>query len=250
MSKSVAPRQPLDELARALNSFDHRHRIDEIFFNWLEMSAIAISNAVDRAQYDKREARYMAIVGNYSRDEAQLLAEMTGMLWLAIARGGAPLSELMTRLELGSKAMKSRLGQFYTPFNVSYMMAKMLLQPRDQLVEEIKAKGYVTMMEPACGAGGMVLAFAQAFEEAGFNPHTQLYVAAVDIDQAAVHMTYLQIAMLSIPAVVFQGDSLRVNTSAHWLTPEYVSGRWNLRLNGETPKPVPGIARWSIRQQI
>jgi methylase of polypeptide subunit release factors len=249
MSKlSVALRRPLDELARTLTSFDHRHRIDQVFFDWLEMSALAISNRCDLMQYQQREARYMTIVAGYSRDEARKMAEMLGSLAKALAYedSDCPLSTLMTRLELGSKAMKGRLGQFYTPFHVSYMMAQMVLAPRDQLAEEIKEKGYLTMQEPACGAGGMVLAFARAFEERGFSVKNQLYVTAIDIDPAAVHMTYLQASLRGIPAVVFHGDTLRGTTTANWLTPAYVAGRWDLRLKGETPRIVPGIARWKI----
>jgi hypothetical protein len=245
-----AARQPLEKLAHTLKSFDHRHRIDQVFYDWLELAAIAHANTCDRAQYAERELRYVEVAKRYTEDEITDMASMTAMLALALTKGEAPLHTLMSRMELGSNAMKGRLGQFYTPFQVSYMMARLAMAPRDKLGEQVKAQGYISFMEPACGAGGMMLAFAQAFEEAGFDPHKQLHITAVDIDIAAVHMTYLQAVLLGLPATVFHGDSLRQRQFSYWLTPRFVADRWDLRLAGKTPEPVPGVARWRIRQEL
>jgi hypothetical protein len=250
MSKSVPALQPVEQLGRVLKSFDRRHRIDAVFFDWLEMAACAVSNAVDRAQYDEREAAYLAIVAKYDRHEIEMMCEMTAHLKLALMRDDAPLHTLMARLELGSKAMQNRLGQFYTPYEVSLLMARMTLAPIEKLREQIARRGFVTMMEPACGAGGMVLAFAAAFAEAGFDPTTQLHVAAVDIDRSAVHMTFLSAALRGLAAAVFETNSLSNGpVRSHWLTPRHVTDRWDLRLKGEVA-PIRGVAKWRLHQQI
>jgi hypothetical protein len=233
MSKlSLAVRSPLDELARALNSFGHRHRIDTVFFDWVEMAALAISNSVDRAQYADREARYMSIVGGYSKEEARLMAEMLALLVHALERTyDSPLHTLMMKLELNSAGARKRMGQYFTPFAVSEMMAKMTLAPADKLVEEIAAKGYITMMEPACGAGGMILAVAKAMEEAGINFQKHLHVTAIDVDRVCAHMTYVQTSLVGIPAVVMQGNSLHpAAPTVHWFTPFHVLYGWSGRL--------------------
>jgi hypothetical protein len=196
MSKTLAlipARSPLDELARVLISFGNRHRIDTVLQDWIEMAALASPISVDRLQYADREARYMAIVGRYSKEEARLMAEMLSLLILALERDiDSPLTTLISKLELGSAGARKRMGQYATPFHVSYMMARMSLAPADKLAEEIERKGFITMMEPTCGAGGMVLAFARALQEAGFNFQKHLHVTAQDIDPMCVHMTYVQ----------------------------------------------------------
>lgn len=232
-------RSPLDELARVLNSFGHRHRIDQVFFDWIEMCALSLSNSVDRRQYADREARYMAIVGRYSKEEAMLMAEMFSLLILTLERGfDSPFHTLISKLELGSAGTRKRMGQYFTPFNVSYMMAQMILGSADKLAEQVAEKGYITVMEPACGAGGMILAVAKVLEEAGINFQKHLHVTAVDIDGACVCMTYVQASLIGIPAVILQGNSLGPpkDMQAQWFTPFHVLFGWNRRLY-EHPAP-------------
>lgn len=47
------------ELVKLLNSFYGRHSHWQVFSDFCEMGAIALSNAVDLAQREKREERYL-----------------------------------------------------------------------------------------------------------------------------------------------------------------------------------------------
>jgi hypothetical protein len=114
----------------------------------------------------------------------------------------------------------------------------MTLAPADKLVAQIAEKGFLTMAEPACGAGGMVLAFAKALEDEGINFQKHLHVTAQDIDPGSVHMTYVQTALMGIPAVVIQGDTLRGTATAHWFTPFHVLYGWNRRLYHDATQPA------------
>lgn len=242
MSKlSNVARHPLDNLARALNSFGHRHRIDRVFFDWVEMCALALSNKVDFAQYDRREADYMTIVKAYSKEEARLMAEMMAMLVQALERSyESPFQALLQKLELGSTGAKKRLGQFMTPFTLSQAMARMSLAPADGLAELVAQKGYITMMEPACGAGGMILAFAEALQEAGINFQKQLHVTAQDVDRSCTHMSYVCASLVGIPAVVLQGNSLSNDPPSQvWYTPFHVMHGWTGRLKYQDVPQLP-----------
>ena len=115
------------------------------------------------------------------------------------------------------EVLNARVGQFFTPYSVSRLIANMTLQ---DIGSVIAANGFVTMAEPAAGAGGMVLAAADALQENGFDPSMQMLVHAVDIAPLCFHMTYVQTTLRGIPALVQLGDTLRLTTSeSAWTLP-------------------------------
>jgi hypothetical protein len=120
-----------------------------------------------------------------------------------------------------------RRGQFWTPWEVSLMMAKITLHDSDALLRQ---NGFPTVSEPACGPGGMAPAFAQAMREAGHNPQRRLHVTAIDIAPWCVHMCFTQLALMHIPAVVVVGDAVRGTSNEQWFTPAHILGGFSRRL--------------------
>ena len=131
------------------------------------------------------------------------------------------LTDIFEKLGISNK----ETGQFFTPFHISKLAVKLTGINED----EIKQKGYITLHEPATGAGGMILAYANELKEKGFNPSKNLYVVACDIDILCTYMTYLQLAMYDIPAVVVNGDTLTLKEHFVLYTPQYFRGFWNLK---------------------
>ena len=76
-----------------------------------------------------------------------------------------------------------------------------------------------------CSCGGMVLAKAKAIQAAGGNYQDTLKVIAQDLDWTGVYMTYTQLSMAGINAVVIQGDTLtgeKAGALQKFYTPLYV----------------------------
>jgi hypothetical protein len=222
------------ELARVLKSLGHSHRIETVFRDWLAMSAYAISNRVDLRQYDLREAAYMSIVPRYAREnrygkrDIDVICEMLPLFVeeLDVSRKDV-LGPLIAGLEL---PLNKYWGQVLTPWEVSYMMAKMTFGGKDEIEAAMAEKGYITAMEPTCGVGGMVLAMACALEDEGINFCQHLHVTAVDVDPMMVHATYLQASLFGIPATVVCGNSLKLEETEHWYTPVHIFGGWSRKL--------------------
>ncbi len=221
--------------ADLLRANSHRHRLHQVFSDFCELSALAISNSVDRHQYEIREARYMTIIGRYSKDEAQRFAEMLACCTMALELELHDfLGKLFMSLELGS----SFAGQFFTPYSVSKLMASMTLH--DVTPERIEQLGgFITASEPACGAGAMVIAMAETLSENKVNYQRCLHITAVDVDATAAHMAYLQFSLLHIPAIVIHGNSLSLETFGHWLTPAHILGGWDHRLRRRSATDRP-----------
>ena len=108
-------------------------------------------------------------------------------------------------------------GQFFTPYSVSLATAKL---------QCYKSNETVRMNEPAAGAGGMIIAVAQAMKENGINYQKQLRVIAQDLDLTAFYMCYTQLSLMGIDAKCVQGDTLENQPFSNldenvFLTPMY-----------------------------
>ena len=98
------------------------------------------------------------------------------------------------------------------------MMAEINIPDIEKQLEE---KDYITVSEPCCGSGGMIIAFAESLKDNGYNYQHQLYVEAIDIDELCFKMTYIQLSLLGIPARVIRGDSLSMQYYEMIYTPFY-----------------------------
>ncbi len=92
-------------------------------------------------------------------------------------------------------------------------------------------KPFITLSEPACGAGCMVLAFADALNRAGYASHRYLWVSATDIDPLAAGMAYIQLSLCGVAGEVVIGNALCDERRRVLLTPGHYLGNWSLRLN-------------------
>lgn len=203
-------------MVKIFESMRYQYEVSHLFEDFLELIAITISNSVDRAQYKKREARYMQIIGKYKPEEANLFAKLWAMLIVALEdKPDDYLGQLFMELEL----YNSWKGQFFTPSDVARMMARMTL---DEKFDDImKEKGYVTVNEPTSGGGVTIIALYEEIKKRGYNPQQAMRVVAQDIDIKAVHMTYIQLSLLGVNIQVIHGDTLTLETRGVWKSPGY-----------------------------
>ena len=75
----------------------------------------------------------------------------------------------------------------------------------------------------------MVIAAAKVLKDRGINYQRRLDVVAQDLDWKTVYMCYIQLSLLGIRAVVYQGNTLtepyqegRVDPERTFYTPRYV----------------------------
>lgn len=182
-----------DKIIKTIQSMIGKYGVYNIFEDWVRMIALAYANQIFFNQ--KREDEYLEIVKRYDENERSKLCEMYAWLleWSEKEMTDM-LGYIYMHLELGSKAH----GQFFTPYHVCQMMAKM--QKYDGKVLKVN--------EPSCGAGGNIIALAEALKEQGINYQQKMEVVCQDIDTKAVYMTYVQMCLYGIPAIVYQANTL------------------------------------------
>lgn len=213
-------------LVKILRAVGYRHGPWQVFRDFVAMGAIALSNATDLIQQPEREAEYLKIVARYSKVEASELARGFAHVVMALEAGMCDfLGALYMRLELGD-AWK---GQYFTPYEVCRLMAAVTLG--EQASQEVEKKGFVTVCDPCVGGGAMVIAAAHALLDAKINYQQHMHAVAVDIDMVSVHMAYIQLSLLHIPAVIYHGNSLSLEVWSVWRTPAHTLGFWDAKLH-------------------
>lgn len=173
------------------------YSVYQIFDDWISMLALATAQAVDYKE--SREQSYLQIAGKHPKDRMSKFCETNGILIEAFEESMEDiLGYIYMHLELGS----SRTGQFFTPYHLCQLMARMALKNAGE--QEI-----YTCNEPSCGGGGNIIAFAEELKRTGKNYQKCMRAVCQDIDVRAVYMTYIQCSYYGIPAVVFQSDTLK-----------------------------------------
>lgn len=193
---------------QTVEQYAYRYQAWEIFTDFCHIAAISLYQPFARDA--KLEEDYLQTIGKYRKEEHELFAKLLSYTVMALSDTmGDFLGECFMELALGNKYK----GQFFTPYHISKLMAQ-LLGGTPKPIE--------TLSEPACGAGGMIIARADALQELGVNYQQVMEVQAIDIDALCVDMCYIQLTLLHISAEVIHGNSLSFEIFRTWYTPAYI----------------------------
>lgn len=120
---------------------------------------------------------------------------------MATGQGCDFFGEVFLEAGLGNK----KGGQFFTPYQLSLVNARLIMTDAP---ERLKENGLLTVNDPTCGAGGMLVAGAMACMEKGVNFQDDVFFVGQDIDARCIRMSFIQCSLLGMPAVLMCGDSL------------------------------------------
>ncbi|NJM99927.1 MAG: SAM-dependent DNA methyltransferase [Phormidesmis sp. RL_2_1] len=192
-----------------LQSLSHNHSSHRIFSDWLEIAALTLhqlpyhsGELAKDAAFERLEQRYMEAIKPYSKDELNVFSELVSLTLIAHHTGyGDFLGEMAGEAELLNK----RGGQFFTPYHLCRAIAKMNL---GDVKSQVEAKGMITIVEPAVGAGALVIAAAEEIAAQGIDPRATVQFDCTDISRDAFNMAYIQLSALGLQAVVRHGNTL------------------------------------------
>ena len=123
------------------------------------------------------------------------------------------------------KAFKSLSDNCMIRYHVGSFMAAVNIEPaKDQL----KDKQLITVSDCCCGAGCLLIAFANEAMKAHIDFQSRVLFVAQDLDYVAGLMCYIQLSLLGCKAIVKIGNSLTdpfvgsdMETDSVWLSPMY-----------------------------
>lgn len=215
MIRPLPPKDCVAAFIKRLTALDPEKSPYDKFRDFCEMGfcALAKLTAATSECVQEREDRYMQIVGTYrNKDTVRAYPELLALASTAIPQGCDFLGSVASEMQI----LNARIGQFFTPYDVARMMATMSFQDAADIIGR---NGFLTIQELASGAGGMVLAAADALAQQGFDPGMHMLVNAIDLSSLCFHMTYLQLTLRGIPALVECGNTLSGERFDHAWTP-------------------------------
>ena len=165
--------------------FGHMHSYD-LCRGWLE-AVWALLNAAHEPDL------FRQCLDRYSRAEGEEFRRLLNQYVQAVEADPFRdiLGELFMRLDVNSV----RAGQFFTPYPIAEMMARLQFDP-DTFKRLVKQKGVVTVCDPAVGSGVMLLALAKVVhDEFGRWGTNRLRLYGTDIDIRCVNMCRIQLRM-------------------------------------------------------
>ena len=237
------------EILSIFESLRYKRDLWSLYSDFLEMTAIAISNSAERfflpRSFEKREERYLSIAKSYDKEELVKMSEAFNLFvklqdYNLQSQGAKDiLGGLLMDLNLGDKWA----GQFFTPEHVANLMAK-LTYTEEGLKKEIKERGFVYASNPAVGGGVTMIGLVNAMLDGGCNPQKEFFIECGDLDKRACFMTYIQLATLGIPAIVKNQDAITGKVFDVWFTPAFYLGGWWFRIkNLEDEKKGESLAK-------
>lgn len=225
------------EFVRLVDGLSGRYSRWTIWADFITMAAISLSNAVDKSNAESREETYKHIEEKYTPNELPLFSQMFAEVVMGLDENPDQdfLGELYMNLDLGNE----HAGQFFTPYNVCRMMSEMNVSDAKK---EVADKGWISVLDCCCGAGAMLVAFANTCKRNEINYQECVLFAAQDIDYIVGMMCYIQLSLLGASGYVVIGDSLSkpmrfydkrglipVHGPNIWYTPFFFRKEWDIR---------------------
>ncbi|MCD8376453.1 MAG: SAM-dependent methyltransferase [Oscillospiraceae bacterium] len=218
---------------------DKRSRWD-VWNDFVRLVAVSLANGMPAGRRDDRENTYKQIAGKYSSDELGQITKAFGAIVEGLEEN--PEQDFLGTLFVALGLSDEWKGQFFTPYDISRVMAATTIGDSDVMKAKIEGQGFVSVNDPACGAGSLLIAFANECRRLGINYQTSVLFVAQDIDELAALMCYIQLSLLGCPGYIVVGNSLSnpavcvdqkglvpADETSVWYTPMYYRNVWQAR---------------------
>lgn len=199
------------EFIKCLSSIDHSKRAYDIFQDFLTVSAISLTNIV--LKDNELEKQYFEIIQQYKKPE--MLSELFSITVLALEE---KFHDFLGEVYMFGNFGNKNNGQFFTPYHISQFMSECVFD-KDNILTLIEKQSYITLSEPCCGAGGMILAFAETMLKHDINPQKYMVFQGVDIDINCCRMSFIQTSLYGLTGEIIHGNTISLESWQKFVTP-------------------------------
>lgn len=241
MAKAAVTRSIRDDhqknFLKIFEGLTGKHSRWEIWRDFIHLTAIEISNSTDKLNAPERTKDYQTIISKYSAAERNGMAEMLAEVVMGMEQN--PDQDFLGSLYMMCELGNNHSGQFFTPYDVCRCMAELTFDAK--LVPDME--GFISVSDPACGAGALLIAFANLCRRKNICYHDKVLFVAQDIDLIAGLMCYIQLSFLGCAGYVVIGNTITEPSTAYdrrgllpagpqsriWYTPFFSTDIWYLR---------------------
>ena len=218
-----ARKSSLGDFRKILECLSHRHDTRRVFDAFTRFAACALAAQT-------REAEYLEEVKQWETMDLGIFAEALGTLVNEME--AKPFEDVLggyyMEFALSSKGQQWN-GEFHTPKPICDLMARMTLGD----MESFPTEGPITVCEPACGAGAMILSVGQACTP---EVRRRLRVTAIDISRTACDMAFINTTLWGIPTRIIHGNTLSNEYWSAWSNFHYIAPWLPLAMRPQAPE--------------
>lgn len=211
----------------------------QVWADLISAIACSLSNAVDRTpeHFEQREKEYAQCISRLGCVEAP--AKILSILVMALENN--PEQDFLGKMYMNLNLSNHWKGQFFTPYNLCKMMSAIVVGDLDAQIEK---QGFISVCDPACGAGATLIAAANTMKESKYNFQNHVLFVGQDIDRITGMMCYIQLSLLGCAGYVCIGNTLINPITGHVLFPQEKEGQemWYM--------PMFQSQIWSMRRFI
>jgi type I restriction-modification system DNA methylase subunit len=207
MSAKLPDRPNFREL---LGGISRHHDLRRAFDGFVRLAACTLAAQT-------RETEYLEEAKHWEKPDLELLSKALGALILEME--SKPFEDVLgnyyMEFALSSKGQQWG-GEFHTPKPICDLMARMTVCD----LESLPSDRPITVCEPACGAGAMILSLAEACPP---EVRRRLRVTAIDINRTACDMAFINTTLWGIPTRIIHGNTLSQEFWAAWSNIHYIA---------------------------
>ena len=199
------------EFAKVFRSITDRHSSWQVWADFVVLAAISIAapfGVPDDERHREREKEYRDIMERYQPEERKVFPVLFAMTVDALEE--EPHQDFLGEMFMALELSNHWKGQFFTPYDLCRCMAEITMTDIEARIQE---KGWFGIMDPACGAGALLIAARNQMHFAnppiGYLPgHLHALFVCQDIDRVAALMCYIQLSLLGCAGYVVVGNSI------------------------------------------
>ena len=166
------------ELVSEIRSLAQSQGLNTVFTTFLEITANSLAAQTDPENAEKREQRYQEMASTMTPELLSSYARMLALLFLTVREYRDDPCDILGGIYHELNLNNEWNGQYFTPDDVCRLMAQITL-PSDELSAN---DGPITINEPTCGSGTMVIGAIWAMQRKEFDYRHNTFFVAQDID--------------------------------------------------------------------
>lgn len=199
----------------------------QVWADLISAIACSLSNAADRTpeHFDAREKEYAQCIERLGSVEAP--AEILCIIVMALEN--EPDQDFLGKMYMNLNLGNHWKGQFFTPYSVCKLMSQITAGKADRQIEE---QGYISICDPACGAGATLIAAANNMKSSKYNFQNHVLFVGQDIDRVVAQMCFIQLSLLGCAGYICVGNTLTNPLTGHVLFPKENEGQeiWYMQI--------------------
>ena len=167
------------ELISEIRSLAQSQGLNTVFTTFLEITANSLAAQTDPENAEKREQRYQEMASTMTPELLSSYARMLALLFLTVREYRDDPCDILGGIYHELNLNNEWNGQYFTPDDICRFMAQITL-PSDEL--SVK-DGPITINEPTCGSGTMVIGAIWAIYQFDKNVNRKQQEKASEIAQ-------------------------------------------------------------------